>query len=88
MKRFVMDRPIMVKRWRVEWVKHGRDFANCHCGLGAGTMRKHKPYESHPSSSCGVCRWERFYSRQKRRKTRYEARASIAEGLISPYIKT
>lgn len=81
MKRFQMDRPIMVKRWRKEWEAHGRDFGNCHCGLGMGTMRKHRPHESHPSSSCRVCMWTRLAAYQKRRRQRYEARAVIEEGL-------
>jgi hypothetical protein len=80
MKRFQMDRPIMVKRWRIEWELHGRNFGNCHCGEGMGTMRKHRPRESHPSSSCGLCRWERTYARQERRRKRYAGRTMIAEG--------
>lgn len=81
MKRFEMDRPIMVKRWRREWENHGHDFGNCHCGAGIGTMRKHRPFESHASSSCRLCALERMWARQKRRRQRYEARSVIAEGL-------
>lgn len=81
MKRFQMDRAIMVKRWRVEWEKHGRDFAGCHCGAGMGTMRKHRPYESHASSKCGICGWERYLARQERRRERREGKAMICEGL-------
>jgi len=81
MQRFQLDRPIMVKRWRREWEAHGRNFRNCHCGLGMGTMRKHKPFESHPSSSCGICAAERDETFRERRKQRRAARVAIAEGL-------
>jgi len=81
MKRFQMERPLMIKRWRREWEIHGRDFGNCHCGLGMGTMRKHRPLESHPSSSCRLCAGERDWAREERRRRRYEARAVISEGL-------
>lgn len=81
MLRFQMDRPIMVKRWRKEWENHGRDFGNCHCGAGMGTMRKHRPFESHPSSSCRFCMWQRQEALRDRRKQRYAARRVIAEGL-------
>lgn len=83
MKRFQMDRPIMVKRWRREWEVHGRNFGNCHCGAGMGTMRKHRVFESHPSSSCRLCALERDMAFRTRRKLRYGARAMIAEGLVS-----
>lgn len=71
MKRFQMDRPIMVKRWRVEWAAHGRDFGKCPCGAGAGTMRKHRPHESHPSSSCRLCGHIRDAKRREKRAERY-----------------
>ena len=75
MKRFQMDRPVMVKRWRREWINHGRNFGNCHCGLGIGTMRKHRPNESHsPNQHCSVCECERSEARQKRRKERYSGK--------------
>lgn len=83
MQRFQLDRPVMVKRWRVEWNAHGRDFGNCHCGNGMGTMRKHRPYESHPSSSCGLCAHERYARLMDRRRERYGARSVIQEGLCS-----
>jgi hypothetical protein len=78
MLRFQLDRPIMVKRWRVEWEKHGRDFSKCHCGNGIGTMRKHKPYESHPSSSCRICGWEQFFKRKAKRQERYEGKRAVS----------
>lgn len=77
MLRFQLDRPIMVRRWRQEWINHGYDFGACHCGAGIGTMRKHRPQESHPSSSCGLCADERLWRRQLRRQERYAARASL-----------
>lgn len=80
MKRFAIERPLMIKRWRKEWETHGRNFGNCHCGLGMGTMRKHKVYESHPSSSCRLCMHIRYGERMDRRRLRYTARAVIAEG--------
>lgn len=80
MQRFQLDRPIMVKRWRQEWNIHGRDFGDCHCGAGMGTMRKHRPRESHPSSSCGLCSVQRFSERMDRRRERYTARGAIIEG--------
>lgn len=80
MKRFQMDRPIMVKRWRLEWSLHGNNFGNCHCGAGIGTMRKHRPRESHPSSSCRLCAGMRDGARMDRRRERYTARAVIREG--------
>lgn len=70
----------MVKRWRREWLNHGRDFGNCHCGAGMGTMRKHRPNEGHPSSSCRVCAWESIEARKERRRERYGARVFIIEG--------
>jgi hypothetical protein len=79
MQRFQLDRPIMVRRWRQEWEKHGRDFGNCHCGSGLGTMRKHRPYEDHPSSSCRLCAWERAWERRENRTRRYGARKQIHE---------
>jgi hypothetical protein len=79
MKRFAIERPLMVKRWRKEWAAHGRNFGNCHCGRGMGTMRKHKVYESHPSSSCRLCAAERDGNRMDRRRERYTARAVIRE---------
>jgi hypothetical protein len=80
MKRFQMERPLMMKRWRIEWEKHGGTFANCHCGSGAGTMRKHRPYESHPSSTCRICAIERLFARIDRRRERYAARRIIQDG--------
>lgn len=74
MKRFQMDRPIMVKRWRIEWKKHGRDFGNCHCGRGMGTMRKRRPYEGCPSKNCRHCHLERLIARLDRRRARYTGR--------------
>ena len=74
MKRFQMDRPVMVKRWRMEWEKHGRDFGNCHCGAGMGTMRKHRPNEAHSPGKCGLCDLERIWARQARRRVRYAGR--------------
>jgi hypothetical protein len=87
MQRFHLERAIMVKRWRQEWVNHGRNFGNCHCGAGAGTMRKHRPNESHPSSSCGLCAGQRAMARQTRRRERYTARTVILENMIYTSIK-
>lgn len=70
-----MDRAIMVKRWREEWEVHGRDFRNCHCGRGMGTMRKHRPHEGHASRSCRVCALQRLEARAARRRERYAGRA-------------
>jgi hypothetical protein len=81
MQRFHIERYIMLKRWRQEWEIHGRDFANCRCGLGMGTMRKHRPRESHPSSSCRLCALERSWAHQIRRRARYGARSVINEAL-------
>jgi len=81
MKRFHDERAIMIKRWRQEWLNHGRNFGNCHCGLGYGTMRKHRPNESHPSRSCSFCRLDRLWAKQARRRKRYAARKVITEGL-------
>jgi hypothetical protein len=81
MLRFQLDRAIMVKRWRREWEDHGRDFGNCHCGLGMGTMRKHRPRESHPSGSCRLCGWERLWKWQTKRRERYARRLWVKEGL-------
>jgi hypothetical protein len=79
MLRFQLDRPVMVKRWRREWHNHGRDFGKCHCGAGIGTMRKHRPSESHPSSSCRICGHIRFAKRLEKRRERYAQRRIIAE---------
>jgi hypothetical protein len=81
MLRFQLDRPIMVRRWRQEWEQHGRDFGNCHCGRGIGTMRKHRPYESHASGKCGVCTYRRFMARAVRRRERRTAYVMIAQEL-------
>lgn len=78
MLRFQLDRAIMVKRWRIEWEKHGRNFGNCHCGQGMGTMRKHKPFESHPSRTCRLCAWVRVGRNKERRSDRYQARREVA----------
>jgi hypothetical protein len=80
MKRFQMDRPVMVKRWRKEWEAHGRDFGNCHCGRGMGTMRKHRPFEGH-GRKCGLCGIEIMEAEMARRRERYGAKAAIVEGL-------
>lgn len=77
MQRFQLDRPVMVRRWRQEWENHGRDFGDCHCGAGMGTMRKHRPNESHASSSCRLCAWERAWRKRDRRRERYEARRNL-----------
>jgi hypothetical protein len=81
MRRFQAERALMAKRWRQEWVKHGRDFGSCHCGAGAGTMRKHRPFESHPSSSCGLCCALREEAHAKRRRVRHAGRLALAQGL-------
>lgn len=81
MQRWHTERFIMLRRWRQEWEIHGRDFGTCHCGLGMGTLRKHRPRESHPSSSCRLCARERFWARQARRRARYAARSFIEAGL-------
>lgn len=78
MLRFQLDRPIMVKRWYVEWVAHGRDFGNCHCGKGMGTMRKHRPYEGH-GKRCSICGLEQLWARMARRRERYGQRKMISE---------
>jgi hypothetical protein len=81
MQRFQQERALMAKRWRAEWVKHGRNFGACHCGAGPGTMRKHRPFESHSSKNCSLCALERDWARLKRRRERYGAREVIAQGL-------
>jgi hypothetical protein len=81
MLRFALERSLMLKRWRAERALHGRDLASCHCSRGMGTMRKHRPHESHPSSSCGLCAALRQEARLARRRTRYGARLAVAEGL-------
>lgn len=81
MQRFQLDRAIMVKRWRIEWESHGRNFGKCHCGLGMGTMRKHRPYEGH-GAHCSICWMEQLLAREARRRERYAARRVIAEGLV------
>lgn len=82
MLRFQLDRAVMVKRWRAEWESHGRDFGNCHCGKGMGTMRKHRPYEGH-GARCNLCGLEQLLARQARRRERYAAREVIEEGLAA-----
>ncbi len=42
-------------------------------------MRKHRPHESHPSSSCRFCGHIRFAKRLERRRERYAKRAILAE---------
>lgn len=88
MLRFQLDRAIMVKRWRQEWQNHKRDFRQCHCGAGMGTMRKHRPNESHPSSSCRVCMWQRQEAIRERRQRRYAARKAIEEGILGMSLAT
>lgn len=82
MRRFQLDRAVMVKRWRTEWEAHGRDFGNCQCGKGMGTMRKHRPHEGH-GARCSLCGLEQLLARQDRRRERYTAREVIAEGLAA-----
>jgi hypothetical protein len=81
MRRFQEDIPLMVRRWRQEWAKHGRDFGKCHCGAGMGTMRKHRVYESHAPGKCHLCAWERADELLERRRERYQARSVINEEL-------
>jgi hypothetical protein len=81
MLRFQLDIPIMVKRWRKEWEIHGRDFGKCHCGKGMGTMRKHRIYEMHAPSKCGLCAWERHTELLRRRKERYAGKKIIENQL-------
>lgn len=81
MQRFQRERSLMAKRWRIEWRAHGCDFGTCPCGKGAGTMRKHRPFESHPSQSCRLCALERAFARQERRRARRQGRAVIAHEL-------
>lgn len=71
----------MVKRWREEWRKHGSDFGGCHCGNGMGTMRKHRPHESHPASTCRVCAYEQYLGLMERRRERRAAHGVINEQL-------
>lgn len=80
MKRFHLERSLMIKRWRQEWHNHGRDFGDCHCGRGIGTMRKHRPQEGHSSKNCRVCALARLLARQQRRKRRYAAKYYILDG--------
>ena len=80
MLRFQLDRPLMVKRWRKEWEKHGRNFGNCHCGAGMGTMRKHRPLEKpHSPNRCRLCDTYRMMKHQNGRRERYAARIHIDE---------
>jgi hypothetical protein len=81
MERFQRERSLMARRWRVEWRAHGGDFGRCPCGHGAGTMRKHRPFESHSSKTCRLCALERASARQQRRRERHGARQVIAEEL-------
>lgn len=85
MQRFHNEWALMVRRWRVEWEAHGRDFGNCHCGRGMGTMRKHRPFEGHASGQCGVCARERFGRRLDRRRARRVAALAVARELASLY---
>lgn len=87
MLRFQLDRAIMVKRWRREWEAHGKDFGNCHCGRGMGTMRKHRPFESHPSSSCSVCGLEQMWKWQKKKRERMRKYRQIQEGISSVWLE-
>lgn len=68
MKRFQMERALMAKRWRQEWEQHGRDFGNCHCGRGMGTMRKHRPHESCGCATCAAIDWCERRARRKHRR--------------------
>jgi hypothetical protein len=89
MLRFQLDRPIMVKRWRKEWEVHGRDFGKCHCGLGIGTMRKHRIYEGHsPNQHCTGCVIEAMEKKQNGRRERYSARNYIQQTLNHPELHT
>lgn len=75
MKRWQMERPLMIKRWRREWRLHDSNFGTCHCGRGMGTMRKHKPGE------CPASAEVRFFKRYERRWQRRAGRYAIDEGL-------
>lgn len=81
MKRFQMERALMLRRWHRERLNHGGDFGDCHCGKGMGTMRKHRPNESHPSSSCRACAYDRYYWKMESRRARYAKRAVLIEEL-------
>lgn len=75
MKRFQDDLPVMLRRLRFEYAKHSKDGLDCPCLQGPGTMRKHRPDESHSSGNCSLCRWERDAKRRTKRKERRIARA-------------
>ena len=83
MKRFAIEKQMMLARWKQEKAKHGGDFGNCHCAKGPGTMRKHRPYESHPPSSCRICALRADMQKRENRKRRRMAKNQIQEGLAS-----
>lgn len=74
MKRFQMDRLILVRRWRIECEKHGKDFTDCHCSRGMCTMRTHRPYERSPTTNRSYCHLRRLIARRDRRQEHYTGR--------------
>lgn len=75
MLRFQLERPLMVSRRRRYWSLQKRRYEP----EALGRMRKHRPFESHPSASCRFCGVVRAAARLERRRFRYGARAMIEE---------
>ena len=55
MRRWHLDRPVMLRRWRQEEQKHLRwnrwstsGFEQCRCSEGVGWTRKARPWDSYP----------------------------------------
>jgi len=88
MLRFQLDRRVMMKRLQKDWIdwynnrRHWmKAFDSVTYPSSLGHMRKHRVYESHPSSSCGLCAGLRGMRRRESRTFRYTKRSTIMEGL-------
>jgi hypothetical protein len=74
MKRWHVERPLMLRRWQLEKEKHtdnGEIVGDCHCLRGPGFMRKRRPYGCH-RPRCKLCHWEKLYPQPRGPKKRAE----------------
>jgi len=87
MRRWHLERSLMLRRWREEVAKHEYpgyppcglapvppqgDPDTCHCYRGMGVLRKRKPYDC-GNSRCPVCHLDKFYYPKRRADRRRRA---------------
>lgn len=82
MRRWHSERHIMLRRWKMEMIKHGYDWRNppdpkcdrdaCHCAAGIGSMRKRRPFDC-GNPHCALCHFEKFWVPKARNTKKREA---------------